>query len=713
MTRKPINRPKENRLAVHGRKIIPWILVCLLILSSLLPRGAQAAQAEVNGVFLFIDDYTNASIADAWAALNFTGAPIPQPSNVDDVFFEWFAPNGTSVFQQTVDPNDAAWALSSYLVKVLGTWTVNVTYTTNASVHASLSFLVVPNAWGTGSVTPRNTTVVGRSGELAILPGTQVLFPAGGALRVQGKLTAVGTAGMPIIFSSNAPVPAKGDWNVLSFIETADNSSRISRAEVRYSSGGIRVMGVSPRIDNVSFSNNEMNNLRLSYSFSSVKDITINGGVYGLVVIGSTADIARVSVAGSDYGILFQGTGGRVTDFTATSCTQIGVYVYNGSASIMDSQLIDNVIGVKAEDSAVFAENLAITRGRVGIEASDGSDAVMVNSTITDIGTLHYSAFSSSRVTARNVRLSPPTPMKREIQDSSTLIIQNYIYALVRSYDTGAVLSGAHVEVRDNGTVKGVLYSDSNGLAGPFIMTYGVYNHTAFRPNSNTVLVRLSGYIFDRNNRTVNAATGHTETFNGSIYDNDRDGIPDFVDPDDDNDGLSDQMELALGSDPKRADTDGDGMPDGYEFGNGFNLLDPSDGLGDPDGDGLTNSQEYKLGTDPRNPDSDGDGMPDGWEVAYHFNPLNGTDANQDPDADGYTNLEEFRNGTNPRNPESKPQPPLNPGFLGTGDYWPLLLLPLAALGGTVLLVILAFLTTSPRMRRRKVPPPSEPGGEV
>src|SRR4051794_36150985 len=35
----------------------------------------------------------------------------------------------------------------------------------------------------------------------------------------------------------------------------------------------------------------------------------------------------------------------------------------------------------------------------------------------------------------------------------------------------------------------------------------------------------------------------------------------------------------------------------------------------DSDSDGLTDSEERLVGTDPVNPDSDGDGIPDGWEV--------------------------------------------------------------------------------------------------
>jgi len=42
----------------------------------------------------------------------------------------------------------------------------------------------------------------------------------------------------------------------------------------------------------------------------------------------------------------------------------------------------------------------------------------------------------------------------------------------------------------------------------------------------------------------------------------------------------------------------------------------------DSDGDGLTDEEERRLGTDPFNPDTDGDGYPDGLEVALGSNPL-------------------------------------------------------------------------------------------
>jgi hypothetical protein len=76
---------------------------------------------------------------------------------------------------------------------------------------------------------------------------------------------------------------------------------------------------------------------------------------------------------------------------------------------------------------------------------------------------------------------------------------------------------------------------------------------------------------------------------------------------------------------------------------------------GDIDGDALSNSAELTVGTDPFNSDTDGDGMPDGWELKWvpSLNPLSPTDYNNDSDSDGLTALEEYLQGTNPRNDDT------------------------------------------------------------
>ncbi|MBI4866452.1 MAG: hypothetical protein HY816_05845 [Candidatus Wallbacteria bacterium] len=80
-----------------------------------------------------------------------------------------------------------------------------------------------------------------------------------------------------------------------------------------------------------------------------------------------------------------------------------------------------------------------------------------------------------------------------------------------------------------------------------------------------------------------------------------------------------------------RFDTDGDGMPDDFEFaatlartGQGsVTGLDPS---ADDDSDGLSNLQEYAAGTDPEQSDTDDDGVADGAEVQAGTDPARASD---------------------------------------------------------------------------------------
>lgn len=82
------------------------------------------------------------------------------------------------------------------------------------------------------------------------------------------------------------------------------------------------------------------------------------------------------------------------------------------------------------------------------------------------------------------------------------------------------------------------------------------------------------------------------------LVDTDSDGIPNAVDMDDDNDGLSDLDEATYGTNPLQADTDGDGLSDGDEIGYDGDISQYTPGqdtdplLADTDGDGLTDSMD-------------------------------------------------------------------------------------------------------------------------
>jgi hypothetical protein len=85
---------------------------------------------------------------------------------------------------------------------------------------------------------------------------------------------------------------------------------------------------------------------------------------------------------------------------------------------------------------------------------------------------------------------------------------------------------------------------------------------------------------------------------------------------DTDQDGLRDDQELLLKTDPSRRDTDNDGIEDGVEVALGYDPL-VFNPYTDADGDGLP------VPDDPNDsdPDSDNDGIADGYEVAFGTDP--------------------------------------------------------------------------------------------
>src|SRR3954471_22410290 len=118
----------------------------------------------------------------------------------------------------------------------------------------------------------------------------------------------------------------------------------------------------------------------------------------------------------------------------------------------------------------------------------------------------------------------------------------------------------------------------------------------------------------------------------------------DMAKADPDKDGLTNRGEFRSHTDPRKADTDGDGVGDadedrdGDEVDNGNELREHTnpcrgdsdgdgkrDGKEDADNDDLNNAGEDDAGTDPVDPDSDDDGVKDGKERAGEILSFDGT----------------------------------------------------------------------------------------
>ena len=109
--------------------------------------------------------------------------------------------------------------------------------------------------------------------------------------------------------------------------------------------------------------------------------------------------------------------------------------------------------------------------------------------------------------------------------------------------------------------------------------------------------------------------------------------------PDTDCDGLSNRAEHKLGTNPRNADTDADGLTDGEEVQQ--SLTDPVDA--DTDDDGLSDGEEVEQTlSDPNDADTDDDGIEDGSDDCPAV-----TDADQsDSDGNGVGDVCESGDGS-------------------------------------------------------------------
>jgi len=210
------------------------------------------------------------------------------------------------------------------------------------------------------------------------------------------------------------------------------------------------------------------------------------------------------------------------------------------------------------------------------------------------------------------------------------------------SFSESVLIAGAQVRVYATVTNVGrediqgyVTFWQNNKLIGDSWSvgvkpgnTAGVWIDFIVPSSSFNILAKIQGtQPADQNAANDQASSGMITPDS----DTDGDGIANSVDPDDDNDGLTDLQEQVKQTDPLLADSDGDGVndwSDKFPLNSKESGDNDTDGQGDngdldDDNDGLSDIQEDINGTDPLLADSDGDGVDDKNDY-YPLDPTKG-----------------------------------------------------------------------------------------
>lgn len=175
--------------------------------------------------------------------------------------------------------------------------------------------------------------------------------------------------------------------------------------------------------------------------------------------------------------------------------------------------------------------------------------------------------------------------------------------------------------------------------------------------NKKTVIVNECGDVLALKEGTTTLTTKVNKATVKVKVEVSAETIDEVLSMDTDEDGLTDEFEKSLGTDPEKADTDEDGLTDYEEVyltqtnptladTNDNGIVDAED---DEDGDSLTNRAEIDGNTNPLAVDTDSDALDDNLELAKY-----GSDPTKaDTDSDTIDDGKEVELGLDPANPVS------------------------------------------------------------
>lgn len=192
-----------------------------------------------------------------------------------------------------------------------------------------------------------STLTVAPGATWTLMPGTVLRFASGASLDVAGTLNVTGTPTSPVLFTSDAPTPALGNWVGL-LIRSSTQNTRIDGAIIEYATNGITVDGAQTQISNCT--------------------------------------VRAFGASWSNYGIGFiNGAGGIVEDCVidnalagANNNLSSGIYTASGAQPEIRQNTITNTgTGVLVEASAPWLHGNTLANNSTGIHLLGGTQALI------------------------------------------------------------------------------------------------------------------------------------------------------------------------------------------------------------------------------------------------------------------------------------------------------------------------------------------------
>lgn len=204
------------------------------------------------------------------------------------------------------------------------------------------------NETWSGKVTPQGDIIVPPDVTLTIQPGTEVLFPAGAVLNVQGRLLARGSARNPVVIHSSAGSKT-GSWQGITFEQGSKEGSELLNVRIEGASQCVTLTGAKVRIADATLQ-------------KSGKGVLSGVGAYLLV---ERTTISDMSEGGIDASV---GSQGKIVGCQIRRVTNFGIQIGKKSAfSITDNQIANAKIGIFISGDSPPLERNTIDHCEAGI----------------------------------------------------------------------------------------------------------------------------------------------------------------------------------------------------------------------------------------------------------------------------------------------------------------------------------------------------------